>query len=187
MKRKAERRVYFVKGDLGNYQNCVKTYQQRLVETRRLVTNAMLEQFSISQELWNRSAEFYTNNPILAPQLHSIITIFPYKHMLIKSERYNELKKQEMYQMLVTIAEKKEDIMYQMFMQFKADALAAQDIPEVLEEHLTKMYDDIWVETGLEEEEIFNDFYDHKCSFNSRYIETRDASWRRLAAKLATE
>ena len=74
-----------------------------------------------------------------------------------------------------------------MFMQFKVDALAAQDVPEVLDEHLTKMYDDIWMETGLEEEEIFNDFYDHKCSFNSRYIETRDASWRRLAAKLASE
>lgn len=55
----------------------------------------------------------------------------------------------------------------------------------MLEERLTKMYDDIWVETGLEEEEIFNDFYDHKCSFNSRYIEIRDASWRRLATKLA--
>ena len=45
-----------------------------------------------------------------------------------------------------------------MFMQFKVDALAAKDIPDVLDEHLTKMYDDIWVETGLEEEEIFNDF-----------------------------
>ena len=31
--------------------------------------------------------------------------------MLIKSERYNELKKQEMYSMLATIAEKKEDVM----------------------------------------------------------------------------
>ena len=54
----------------------------------------------------------------------------------------------------------------------------------MLEERLTKMYDDIWVETGLEEEEIFNDFFDHKCSFNARYIEIRDASWRRLATKL---
>ena len=80
----------------------------------RLVANAVLNHFSVEHELWNRSAEFYLNNPILAPQLHSIITIFPYKHMLIKAERYNELKKQEMYAMLVDIAEKKEDIMVQL-------------------------------------------------------------------------
>ena len=97
---------------MKNYRKCIKTYHQRLVEARRLVANAVLEHFGVSQELWNRSAEFYTNNPVLAPQLHSIITIFPYKHMLIKSDRYNELKKQEMYQMLVTIAEKKEDILF---------------------------------------------------------------------------
>ena len=49
------------------------------------------------------------------------------------------------------------------------------------------MYDDIWMETGIEEEEIFNEFYDHKCPFSARYIEIRDASWRRLAKKLAGE
>ena len=48
MKRKAERRVYFVAGDMVNYQKCVKTYQKRLVEARRLVANAVLEHFSIS-------------------------------------------------------------------------------------------------------------------------------------------
>ena len=105
--------------------------------------------------------------------------------MLIKSERYNELKKQEMYSMLSTIAEKKEDIMVKLLDQFKNGALEPKDVPNVLDENLTKMYDDIWVETGLEEEEIFNDFYDHKCSFNSKYIQTRDASWRRLATKLS--
>ena len=66
---------------------------------------------SIEKEFWNRSAEFYVTNPVLAPQLHSIVTIFPYKHMLIKSERYNELKKAEMYESLVDIATKKEDIL----------------------------------------------------------------------------
>ena len=105
--------------------------------------------------------------------------------MLIKSERYNELKKAEMYQSLVDIATKKEDILIQLLNQFKTGTLAAKDVPNVLDERLTKMHDDMWVETGLEEEEIFNDFYDHKCSFNARYIETRDASWRRLATKLA--
>lgn len=170
MRRKAERRVYFTSGDMSHYQLSVQTYQRRLAELRRLVANATLEHFSVGQELWNRSAEFYTSNPVLAPQLHSIVTIFPYKHMLIKSERYNELKKQEMYSMLATIAEKKEDVMVKLLDQFKSGAVEPKDVPNVLDEHLTKMYDDIWVETGLEEEEIFNDFYDHKCSFNSRYI-----------------
>ena len=74
--------------------------------------------------------------------------------------------------------------MVQLLGQFTTGSLAAKDVPEALEERLIKMYDDIWVKTGLEEEEIFNDFYDHKCSFNARYIEIRDASWRRLATKL---
>jgi hypothetical protein len=146
--------------------------------------NATLEHFSISHELWNRSSEFFSHNPIFAPQLHAIVSIFPYKHMLMKNDRYNELKKQEMYDMLLRIAKSKEDILLKMFGQFKAKTLAAKDVPNVLDEHLTKMYDDIWVDLGLEEEEIFNDFYDHKCPFNSRYIEIRDASWRRLAKQL---
>ena len=65
--------------------------------------------------------------------------------------------------------------------------LKAEDVPAVLDEHFTKMYDDIWADIGVEEEEIFNDFYDHKCSFNQRYIEIRDSSWRRLATKLNDE
>ena len=49
------------------------------------------------------------------------------------------------------------------------------------------MYDDIWMETGIEEEEIFNEFYNIKGPFSARYIEIRDASWRRLATKLTGE
>ena len=56
-----------------------------------------------------------------------------------------------------------------------------------MDEKTTRIYDDIWMETGLEEEEIFNEFFDHKCPFNARYIEGRDASWRRLAKKLSSD
>jgi len=63
-------------------------------------------------------------------------------------------------------------------------SLSAADLPQVFEQRTTKLYDDYAAKTGLEEEEIFNDFYDHKCPFNSRYIEIRDASWRRLAKKI---
>ena len=56
-----------------------------------------------------------------------------------------------------------------------------------MDERTTRIYDDIWMETGLEEEEIFNEFFDHKCPFNARYIEGRDASWRRLAKKLSSD
>ena len=184
MKIKAERRVFYNAGDMSKYQATVKVYQKRQEELRRLVANAVIEHYGIGKELWNRSAEFYTSNPVLAPQVYSVVAIFPFKHMLIKNDRYNELKKQEMYQILVTMAQKKEDIYVQMFQQFQADMLQASDVPSALDEHLIKMFDDIWADTGLEEEEIFNDFYDHKCSFHSRYIEIRDSSWRRLATKL---
>ena len=62
--------------------------------------------------------------------------------------------------------------------------LEAKDVSLVLDEMITKMYDDIWMEMGTEQEELFNEFFDHKCPFNARYIEIRDASWRRLAKKL---
>ena len=71
-----------------------------------------------------------------------------------------------------------------MLTQFMDGTLSASDVPLVFDQKITKLYDDYWQKTGLEEEEIFNDFYDHKCSFSSRYIEIRDASWRRLAKKL---
>ena len=61
------------------------------------------------------------------------------------------------------------------------------DILKALDESLTKMYDDIWLDYGLEEEEIFNEFYDHKCPFNPRYLESRENSWRRLADKITTK
>lgn len=70
--------------------------------------------------------------------------------------------------------------------QFIEESLKAEDVPLVFEQKTTKMYDDLWVEQHLEEEEIFNDFFDHKCPFNTRYIEIRDASWRRLAKKFDT-
>lgn len=104
--------------------------------------------------------------------------------MIIKYDRYNELKKNEMFDILVRVARKKEDIFVQMFGQYQAGTLASKDIPDALDEHLIKMHDEIWLDMGIEEEEIFNDFYDHKCSFNSRYVSIRDASWRRLAGSL---
>ena len=52
------------------------------------------------------------------------------------------------------------------------------------DEQVTRMYDDIWMQAGIEEEEIFNDFYDYKCPFNQRYFDIREASWSRLAKKL---
>ena len=166
MMRKADRRSYFVKGDMKNYQVRVKLYQRKLAEMRRLVANAIIEHYKVSEGIWNRSAEFYTSNPILAPQLHSSIAIFPYKHMLSRSDRYNELKKQEMYDNLIAIAEKKEDLIYSMFIQFKSGQIKAEEVPEFLDEQLTNMYDEIWSTNGIEEEEIFNDFYDHKIPFN---------------------
>lgn len=71
-----------------------------------------------------------------------------------------------------------------MLEQLKTGKLQVQDVPAVYEEQMTKVYDDIWMETSIEEEDIFNDFYDHKCPFNNRYIEMRDQHWRRLASKL---
>ena len=63
-------------------------------------------------------------------------------------------------------------------------SLGSSDVPSTYDERVTKMYDDLWMETGFEEEEIFNDFFDHKLPFNARYIEMRDRSWRRLAEKI---
>ena len=73
-----------------------------------------------------------------------------------------------------------------MFQRFKNGKLKAKNVPQEYELLQTKMYDDIWKKDGIEEEEIFNEFYDHKVPFNSRYIEIRDASWRRFAKKLST-
>lgn len=51
-----------------------------------------------------------------------------------------------------------------------------KDVPLIFDEQQTRMYDDIWLEYGLEEDEIFNSFYDQKSSFNPRYIEAKEAS-----------
>ena len=90
-----------------------------------------------------------------------------------------------MYQVLVDLAERKEDILADLLNQFGNGTVVAKDLPMALDEKLTKMFDEVWIKSGLEEEEIFNDFYDHKCSFNARYIEIKDASWRRLAKKIS--
>lgn len=172
---------------MSEYQECVRSYQRKLAELRRLIVNATLDKFGISHELWNRSSEFYSHNSIYAPQIHAIVTIFPYKHMLIKCDRYNELRKQEMYDIMLRTVQMKEDIFLQMFGQFKSGVLEAKDVPAIYDELHTKMHDEIWAELGIEEEEIFNDFYDHKFPFGSRYCEIRDASWKRLAGKLAAE
>jgi len=82
----------------------VQAYQRRHAEIRRLVCNAILAEFKIPHELWNRSADFYANNPVFAPQLYSIVANFPFKHMVILNENYNELKKDEEYEALVTVA-----------------------------------------------------------------------------------
>jgi len=84
------------------------------LEIQRIVTNAIVHHFSISHDLWNRSAEFYCTNATLASQLYCIISIFPYRQMLIKNERYNELKKSEMFTALLVIAKCNENILVKM-------------------------------------------------------------------------
>mmetsp|Transcript_4976 Transcript_4976/g.6631 ORF Transcript_4976/g.6631 Transcript_4976/m.6631 type:complete len:107 (+) Transcript_4976:1630-1950(+) len=104
--------------------------------------------------------------------------------MVMKNQNYNELKKSEIFTTLANVAQKQEDILVSLLEKFQAGSLQAKDVVLTLDVKLTKMYDDLWMATGLEEEEIFNEFFDHKCSFNARYVEGREASWRRLAQKL---
>lgn len=103
------------------------------LEIQRIVTNAIVHHFSISHELWNRSAEFYCSNETLAPQLHCIVSIFPYRQMLIKNERYNELKKSEMFTVLLDIAKSKENILVQMLEKFKNGTLLPESVPKVFD------------------------------------------------------
>lgn len=151
------------------------------------MTNAVTDHFKIPHDLWNRSSVFYCNNAVFAPQLNSIVGNFPWKFMVEKNYNYNELKKPEVYSLLIDVATKQEDILVVLLKQFMGGVLEAKDVPLVLDEMITKMYDDIWMEMGIEQEELFNEFFDHKCPFNARYIEIRDASWRRLAQKLTVE
>lgn len=46
------------------------------------------------------------------------------------------------------------------------------------------MFDNIWVKTGLDSDEIISDFKYHKVVNTPRIAEVRDASWRRLAKKI---
>ena len=55
-------------------------------------------------ELWNRSLAFYGHNALYAPQLYSIVNNFPFKHMVIPNEFYNETKKKEEFDALISVA-----------------------------------------------------------------------------------
>ena len=66
-RQKAERRVFLIKGEICHYNISVQAYQRRHAEIKRLVCNAILAEFKIPHELWNRSADFYANNPVFAP------------------------------------------------------------------------------------------------------------------------
>ena len=99
MRRKQDRRQFLMKGDMAHYQLSVRATQARLIEYRRLVAKRVVSEWArIDEKIWNKSAEYYTGCPVLGRQLQAIIQIFPYKHMEIKGERYNELKKHEMYE-----------------------------------------------------------------------------------------
>lgn len=110
-KRKMERRVFLLKGEMDHYELSVQTYQRRLQEIRRLVLNAILAKLEIPEELWNRSMEFYGHDPLYAPQLYSLVNNLPFKQMWDDNGFYNEMKKQEIYDALIHIAEKKEDLL----------------------------------------------------------------------------
>lgn len=94
-KRKMQRRAFLTEGDMKQYTVSVKAYQRKLQDLRRLVCNAVVDTLKIEHDQWNRSAEFFNWNHVLAPQLYSIVSVVPYRHMIIKDEAYNELKKQE--------------------------------------------------------------------------------------------
>lgn len=104
-RRKAERRAFLKTGEINHYNISVLAYQRRYTELRRLVCNAVLAELKIPHDLWNRSAAFYANNSVFAPQLYSIVSNFLFKHMVIKYHNYNELKKDEEYEALLYVAE----------------------------------------------------------------------------------
>ena len=169
---------------MSKYQESVRTYQRLKANLRRLVTNAVVDKIGISHQLWNRSTQFYTSNSVLGPQLYSIVNFIPTAFMKSK-QGYNEMKKHEVYAALLDIHEMQEDFLVALLEKYQNGSLEAKDVPMALDEQLTKMYDDIWMEKGNEEEEIFNEFFDHKIPFNARYVEGRENSWRRLAKKLS--
>ena len=82
------------------------------------MTNAVCDNFQVPHDLWNRSADFYCHNAVLAPQLHSIVSNFPAKYMVMKESRFNELKKADVYTHLINVATRQEDIFVQLLQQF---------------------------------------------------------------------
>lgn len=64
----------------------------------------MLDYFRMPHEFWNKSGDFYSKDPILGPQVYAIVRLLPYKFMRDRTESYCELKKQEVYQFMVTLA-----------------------------------------------------------------------------------
>ena len=105
---------------------------------------------------------------------------------MLAKQGFNEFKRGNIYDLIVTIQTKQEDILEKMLDLVQSGVLQPKDVPMALDENLTKMYDDIWVLHHLDEEDIFNEFYAHKCPFNLRYIENRETSWKRLAKKIST-
>lgn len=77
---KQDRREHLIKGDLAEYTKCIQQYQQRYQELQRLVTNAVIDKFEVSDELWNRSANFYSGNEMYARQMYPILSTFIYKN-----------------------------------------------------------------------------------------------------------
>ena len=165
-----ERRAFLLKGEVAPYKLSVQSYQRRMSLFRQLVIKEILYELQVPSVMWNRSATFYAQNSVYAPQLDSIVKIFPCKQMIVKNDVYKELEKQELFSTLVTHAEKMEDIYVFMFLRFVNGDLKASDVPSVFDESVTRMYDDFWLETGLEEEEVFNDFYYRKAPYHLNYI-----------------
>ena len=72
-----------------------------------------------------------------------------------QKQGYNEMKKPEVYAILLDIHQMQEDFLVALLEKYQNGSLEAKDVPMAIDEQLTKMYDDIYVEKGNEEEEIF--------------------------------
>ena len=168
IKFKEDRRTLLREKKENEYQRCIHQYktQQKIIEAQ--VTKVVLQHYAVAMPMYQKMTSHYIHDPQYAQKLDKIQESIDADNQSVQQDN-KQLTKEETLKYIKQIEEVKIDSMNQLQKAVSSKKIQLQHMNSLMEVNKTRAFDNLYSETGVEEEDINKAFHMYKLSETAEF------------------
>lgn len=159
---KAKRREFLTKGQEKEYAMCIQEYMRKQNILKSMILETLLKKFEVSPQLYNKSQQFYKQDPAYAAKFQKDAASF--EHAEQRQDEGCDISKDEALKYIKRIEEFKAETNAQLAFAQRIRQMPPQQMAAMTIVAKTKAFDKLWQDAGVEEEDVTRAFYHYRIS-----------------------